>query len=790
MVSTTTLCSTGLPAKYSIIGKPRHLVSCTLILLQSNASLCRTTTVLPDGTTLRVVPPPVKGGKDKLDQGRLRERWKTLEVSFDRVLGESAGQGDVYDQVKACVRLPFAGVNACVFAYGQTGSGKTHTMVGDMPKQETFDAEPASLIAKGNTMDGLASPGARTKGHGAAKKAALEGRKSAESNNSNTGEVPRGERAGVIPRAVRDIFRLVRQGGAEEVGSPAPGGGQQGSLHRTPGIYGPGKAKPNLRGTAFPSSQRGSRSEQQTRSASSSGRGSSASDPNTYAGGTSHSASSSRSSCSDGLPPPQVPSAAHWPLDEPAVYIPRTRSSKENNSSPLVYPGKRVIPPDSSESPDAAAGREGEHGGVEGPSNSAREACMTVATTAATRCDVECSYMQASVRLRAQSITGDMTLLVNRTRGTSSKGTRKETASRAHDVTSCRRILNYLPFCQVYNGRVYDLLSTEDSNEQRPLRVHVTAGRPATATKPCHRAHVADSDSRGVNNTERKSNANSTTAAGTGSYGSSSLPRECSASGSRVVGLSVHPVNNAEQVMELLRQGDRNRRVRSTEMNSHSSRSHTIVQFTITSTRSTAEPGMETAPRLSSGGDYSEVGVVVATDESQATTDQIRTVSQHPGEVSNGDGDGTADKTAHGNHQHSSSPHGSHSRNDGGTGVMMMVPEHRSETGSGNAVVTTRAKLSLVDLAGSEKGGAGTQTGLAGGHKQTRGSQSQRGPQLQGGLGPQGVPSQTHGESSWKAQERERSRINSSLSALSNCIACLGEARRTHVPFRDSPLTR
>ena len=38
--------------------------------------------------------------------------------------------------------------------------------------------------------------------------------------------------------------------------------------------------------------------------------------------------------------------------------------------------------------------------------------------------------------------------------------------------------------------------------------------------------------------------------------------------------------------------------------------------------------------------------------------------------------------------------------------------------------------------------------------------------------------------------ERQRSRINSSPSALSNCVSCLGDARRTHVPFRDNPLTR
>lgn len=73
------------------------------------------------------------------------------------------------------------------------------------------------------------------------------------------------------------------------------------------------------------------------------------------------------------------------------------------------------------------------------------------------------------------------------------------------------------------------------------------------------------------------------------------------------------------------------------------------------------------------------------------------------------------------------------------------------EGGSDGDAVPTRARLSLVDLAGSEKGR---------------------------GLHPK------------QGQEWERSRINSSLSALSNCIACLGEAGRIHVPFRDSPLTR
>lgn len=68
----------------------------------------RTTTVLADGRTLCLAPAP-NGVKVKLDQGRQRESRKELQMTFDRVLGESAEQKEVYDQVKACVRLPFSG---------------------------------------------------------------------------------------------------------------------------------------------------------------------------------------------------------------------------------------------------------------------------------------------------------------------------------------------------------------------------------------------------------------------------------------------------------------------------------------------------------------------------------------------------------------------------------------------------------------------------------------------------------------------------------------------------------
>lgn len=83
----------------------------------STIDFFRTTTVLADGKTLCLAPAP-KGTKVKLDQGRLRENRKELELTFDRVLGERAEQKEVYDQVKACVRLPFSGENLLGFRCG------------------------------------------------------------------------------------------------------------------------------------------------------------------------------------------------------------------------------------------------------------------------------------------------------------------------------------------------------------------------------------------------------------------------------------------------------------------------------------------------------------------------------------------------------------------------------------------------------------------------------------------------------------------------------------------------
>lgn len=125
-----------------------------------------------------------------------------------------------------------------------------------------------------------------------------------------------------------------------------------------------------------------------------------------------------------------------------------------------------------------------------------------------------------------------------------------------------------------------------------------------------------------------------------------------------VSGLSEVRVVNTDDVIAVLQKGDRNRRIRATEMNEHSSRSHAILQ--------------------------------------------ISTEVESRG-------------------------------NDGAT-------------------IIRRAKLNLVDLAGSEKWD--TQKKMV------------------------------------KAHQKELTNINKSLSALGNVISALGEKHRTHVPYRDSKLTR
>ena len=89
--------------------------------------------------------------------------------------------------------------------------------------------------------------------------------------------------------------------------------------------------------------------------------------------------------------------------------------------------------------------------------------------------------------------------------------------------------------------------------------------------------------------------------------------------------------------------------------------------------------------------------------------------------------------------------------------VIEMAPAAQAHGGGGGGGGATRARLNLVDLAGSERMPTGTTDG---------------GPGLA------------------RAHQAEMGHINKSLSALANCIAALSSKDRTHVPYRDSVLTR
>lgn len=101
---------------------------------------------------------------------------------------------------------------------------------------------------------------------------------------------------------------------------------------------------------------------------------------------------------------------------------------------------------------------------------------------------------------------------------------------------------------QVYNGLVYDLLSDEPN--QRPLPILDTATL-ATSQKEGNQGGGVEGGQTEGERAEKEAGL------------SSALRR------SSIAGLSVRTVESAEQVMSLLRQGRRNRRVRSTEVRIH-----------------------------------------------------------------------------------------------------------------------------------------------------------------------------------------------------------------------------
>ncbi|GLE05257.1 hypothetical protein PINS_up014257 [Pythium insidiosum] len=72
--------------------------------------------------------PPDANTGDLMGVSNVNADWKVF--TFDRVIGPSETQVDVFREVEPIAQSVVEGFKACIFAYGQTGSGKTFTMEG------------------------------------------------------------------------------------------------------------------------------------------------------------------------------------------------------------------------------------------------------------------------------------------------------------------------------------------------------------------------------------------------------------------------------------------------------------------------------------------------------------------------------------------------------------------------------------------------------------------------------------------------------------------------------------